>query len=49
MIDSDDAPTDATWSKRIAWLVILWLLGVAVLGVTAIAIKVVMRAAGLTS
>jgi hypothetical protein len=49
MIGSDSAPSHPNWPKRIAWLVILWLLGVAVLGATAIAIKIVMRAAGLTS
>jgi hypothetical protein len=37
------------WPKRIAWLVALWLLGVAAVGATALAIKLVMRLAGLTS
>lgn len=37
------------WWKRVGWLVVLWLLGVGALGVVALALKQVMRLAGLTS
>jgi hypothetical protein len=39
----------ATWAKRLAWLVILWAFGVAVLGLILIALKLVMRLAGLAN
>jgi hypothetical protein len=49
MTGRDDRQDQAPWPQRIGWLVILWLLGVAALGATAIAIKLVMRLAGLTT
>jgi hypothetical protein len=37
------------WMKRIGWLVLLWASSVAALAVVAAALKLVMRAAGLTT
>ncbi len=45
---STDTMTPA-WGRRIAWLVGLWLAGVAVLGLVALLLRVVMRLAGLSS
>jgi hypothetical protein len=39
----------ATWAKRFGWLAVLWALGVAVLGVILIALRLVMRLAGLAN
>lgn len=38
-----------SWWKRLGWLVLLWLLGVGALGAVALALKLLMRVAGLTS
>lgn len=35
------------WLRRIGWLVILWLGGVAALGLVALALRIAMRAAGM--
>ena len=35
------------WLRRLAWLVALWLAGVAALGVVALALRLFMRAAGM--
>jgi len=37
------------WRKRVGWLVLIWLLSVAALGVVAAALKVIMRIAGLAT
>jgi hypothetical protein len=37
------------WWKRIGWLVLLWLLGVAAVAAVAVVLKVFMRLAGLTA
>jgi hypothetical protein len=36
------------WLRRVGWLLGLWLAGVAVLGLVALAVKALMRVAGLT-
>lgn len=36
------------WWKRVAWMAVFWLMGVAALGVVAALIKLVMRAVGLS-
>jgi hypothetical protein len=43
------ARPDPDWGRRIAWLVSLWLAGVAGLGLVALLLRGVMRLAGLTS
>jgi hypothetical protein len=35
------------WLRRIGWLVVLWAAGVAALGIVALALRLVMQAAGL--
>jgi len=35
------------WLRRIGWLVVLWAAGVAALGLVALALRLVMQAAGL--
>ena len=40
---------ERTWGRRLAWLVGLWLAGVAVLGAVAMALRYIMRLAGLSS
>ena len=35
------------WLRRVGWLLVLWLGGVAVLGLVALALRVLMHAAGL--
>jgi hypothetical protein len=37
------------WWKKLGWLVLIWSLSVAALGVVALLLKLLMRAAGLTS
>ena len=37
------------WGKRLAWLALIWLVSVATLGLVALAIKVIMRAVGMTT
>lgn len=37
------------WPKRLGWLVLIWSLSVAALGVTAFVIRALMNAAGLTA
>ena len=37
----------APWLKRLGWLVLIWCLSVGALGVAALAMRWVMRAAGL--
>jgi hypothetical protein len=41
--------SDPNWGRRIAWLVGLWVAGVAALGLVALLLRVLMRLAGLTS
>ncbi|MEB2320576.1 MAG: DUF2474 domain-containing protein [Pseudomonadota bacterium] len=38
-----------SWMKRIGWLIVFWILGVAVLGVVAGLLRLLMNAAGLTA
>jgi hypothetical protein len=38
-----------TWMRRIGWLVLLWASSIAALALVAGALKLVMRAAGLTT
>ena len=35
------------WLRRVGWLVVLWVGGVAALGIVALALRFVMQAAGL--
>ena len=35
------------WLRRVGWLVVLWTAGVAALGLVALALRLVMHAAGL--
>ncbi|GGY86972.1 DUF2474 domain-containing protein [Pseudoduganella plicata] len=35
------------WLRRLGWLVVLWAVGVAALGVVALALRLAMQAAGL--
>jgi len=35
------------WLRRVGWLVVLWTAGVAALGLVALALRLVMQAAGL--
>ena len=37
------------WAKRVGWLALLWVAGVAVLGLVAVLIRVAMRVAGMTT
>ncbi len=37
------------WLKRLGWLVLIWALSVAAVGLVALALKLLMRASGLTS
>jgi len=46
----ESTPSDhPTWSSRIGWLAALWLAGVLVLGAVAMAFRLLMNAAGLTT
>jgi len=49
MPTSRDDPDKSSWPKRIAWLLGLWLLGVAALGLVAGLLRLLMGAAGLTA
>ena len=42
----EHAGEDVRWLKRVGWLLLLWLLGVCVLGVVAFGLKLAMRLAG---
>ena len=48
MISAGDSRPYGPWRKRIGWLLLLWLLGVGVLGGVAVVLKLVMYFAGLT-
>jgi hypothetical protein len=37
------------WAKRVGWLALLWLAGVATVGAVALLIRLAMAAAGMTS
>ncbi len=37
------------WARRVGWLVVFWILGVAAVGAAALVLKLFMRAAGLTT
>ena len=43
------ADGNRSWLRRLAWLAGLWLAGVIAMGVVALALKLVMRAVGLTA
>src|SRR5262249_17398411 len=43
-----DSPLPRLWARRIGWMVLLWLAGVAVLAVVALIFRVVMNLAGMT-
>ncbi|WP_439817987.1 DUF2474 domain-containing protein [Zavarzinia sp. CC-PAN008] len=44
------APTTRRlWGRRIGWMVVLWAGSIAVLGVVALGIRLMMNAAGLTA
>lgn len=49
MINTHDEAPHASWWKRIGWLVTIWVLSVAALGVVALLLKWMMRAVGLAS
>ena len=44
-----DKPSRANWPPRVGWLLLLWLASVGVLGVVALAIRVLMHWAGMKS
>lgn len=43
------APRRSHWGKRLAWLALIWSASVAALALVALALKVIMRAAGMTT
>lgn len=45
---TDTAPRPS-WLKRVGWLVLIWAVSVAALGVVALLFRLVMKAAGLTA
>ena len=49
MAPAREAPSHAPWWKRVGWLVVIWALSVAALGLVAWMLKGVMRAAGLSA
>lgn len=49
MMRAADPTARAPLRKRIGWLVLIWALSVGALGAVALALKLVMRAAGLTT
>ena len=49
MVGTDDREPYGPWWKRVGWLLLLWLLGVGVLGVVAVVLKLAMHLAGLAS
>ncbi|QOW21161.1 DUF2474 domain-containing protein [Novilysobacter avium] len=44
-----DGPRRPHWVRRVAWLVLIWSASVATLALVALAIKVIMRAVGMTT
>jgi hypothetical protein len=42
------SPSPRLWARRIGWMMLLWLAGVAVLAVVALIFRVVMNFAGMT-
>jgi hypothetical protein len=44
-----NAPDGRPWWKKLGWLVLIWSASVAALGVVALLLKLLMRAAGLTT
>ncbi|GAB7545066.1 DUF2474 domain-containing protein [Cupriavidus sp. CuC1] len=44
---SDDPPRP--WLKRVGWMVLIWVASVAALGVAALALRLLMRLAGMHS
>ena len=49
MGDASASPPGGPGWKRFFWLVLLWLLGVSTLGLVTLALRLLMRIAGLTS
>lgn len=49
MCEPPDDGARVSWMKRIGWLIVFWILGVAVLGVVAGLLRLLMNAAGLTA
>lgn len=49
MQTTGDKPPRVNWLKRVGWLLLLWLASVGVLGVLALAIRVLMHWAGMKS
>ena len=45
----EQAERGGGWRQRLGWLLLLWLLGVGMLGGVALELKLAMRLAGLTS
>ncbi|QYF93767.1 DUF2474 domain-containing protein [Massilia sp. PAMC28688] len=45
----DKNNTPGPWWKRLGWLILIWVLSVAALGIAAALMKVVMNAVGLSS
>lgn len=45
----ESEPSARRWSKRIGWLVAIWILSVAALGVVALSLKGVMTLVGLST
>ena len=45
----DDRTVAVSWPKRLGWLLLIWAVSVATLGVAAWGLKVVMRAVGLAA
>jgi hypothetical protein len=42
-------PTPAAWRSRLLWLVLIWAASVAALGVAAYALRLLMRAVGMST
>jgi len=42
-------PDDSPWWKKLGWLVLIWSASVAALGIVALLLKLLMRAAGMTT
>lgn len=49
MREPPDDSARVSWAKRIGWLIVFWIMGVAALGVVAALLRLLMNAAGLTA
>lgn len=46
---SEEIPQRASWWRRIGWLIVIWIVSVASLGVVALLLRLLMTAAGMKS